>query len=1060
MWNKQRFRRIIVLVFVIALLSSLSLSVSVVSAQSDTGGACSLPTNEISGQAGFQPGALAGFQPGALAGFQPGALSFGADGTLVTPAGLAGFQPGALDADALEAIRQEAEAQRIDPTTFNDLWAALYESATFGNTQTALIIADDFPDNGITGLSLTHGEQVEQVFVDMIVAANAAFGLGEPGLLENVDIYRVDVTSQGVFVPISDGLGLEDLSVVSFAPVTVSGYPASLNVVRSSVTDDAGNLIGGIAKRVDDTIDELKQYMVYDSFVFNFSVGLVPCEAQDVPTGTEGKTIDWDIDEFASSDGATTETEIPLIVVEPTHSVSGESMENTLALVLNSGKDSNRYFLLNGDRYDLLTSGNTIVGNEQTVLFSANGGSVYWFNGRQRIGVRSAGERGGDRDSIQPGEQLILDLEPEAENMMVKVQGDAEVIADFFFRGTLVDTISMMNSGVNVLTFTPEFVFDQVVLSAASGAYGIKSNSRGRGEYALFFNLFTVEFEDPTPFQYFLDELGLTPQEAIFVLNTLLRTYDDPNLDDVALLRDMLNKHLAQCAAPGGVDFVPVAAAGNSRLLLGEAPLAPASWYNMIGISALLGFGDGDAVYPETNVIDLVNIALSGDRATFSMTGDLSVPGAWNFFGFDADGNPLFGAGTSYAAPHASAVASIISLGGGRFNCGTTSDIKVPVTQNLLALDYLPDNDPITSTNLQYDFTYDDDDTEYEGPGDPPVCEDVEATIWVGQNNIIQSTNPAQHGMEYTGTLMGTNQNDIIVGTAGDDIIYGDEGQDFICGQDGNDTIYGGEGIDILYGGSGHDHMDGGNAIDTLYGGMGDDYLNGNHGSDMIYPGAGNDTIVAGEGQDTVSYAGAVGAIIAVLDTTMSEIPYYPYVLEYPAMGALYSAAYTTLDVSFESVDTLFDVENIIGSNFNDIIYGDWMANVLDGGGGHDLIFGGGGNDQILGENGNDKLIGDSGSDTIYGGDHGDLICGDAAYYDYEEDYLVCEGSEYESEIPTIIVPEDDDDVSEYCEGNNCDLIYGGNGPDVIDGGPGADTIFGGEGDDTINGDESDYIEE
>ena len=98
----------------------------------------------------------------------------------------------------------------------------------------------------------------------------------------------------------------------------------------------------------------------------------------------------------------------------------------------------------------------------------------------------------------------------------------------------------------------------------------------------------------------------------------------------------------------------------------------------------------------------------------------------------------------------------------------------------------------------------------------PPVCLGSTATIWVDGANVVHSTNPAQNSLPYGGTLLGTNQSDVIVGTNGNDIIYGNQGQDVICGLDGDDTIFGGEGSDQIDGGAGND---------TIFGDTGPDQL-------------------------------------------------------------------------------------------------------------------------------------------------------------------------------------------------------------------------------------------
>lgn len=64
--------------------------------------------------------------------------------------------------------------------------------------------------------------------------------------------------------------------------------------------------------------------------------------------------------------------------------------------------------------------------------------------------------------------------------------------------------------------------------------------------------------------------------------------------------------------------------------------------------------------------------------------------------------------------------------------------------------------------------------------------------------------------------------------------------------------------------------------------------------------------------------------------------------------------------------DILYSVENIFGSDYNDIIHG---HTILD-----NTLWGGLGDDTLYGEGGNDTLVGGAGRDTIYGGEGNDLI--------------------------------------------------------------------------------------
>ena len=126
----------------------------------------------------------------------------------------------------------------------------------------------------------------------------------------------------------------------------------------------------------------------------------------------------------------------------------------------------------------------------------------------------------------------------------------------------------------------------------------------------------------------------------------------------------------------------------------------------------------------------------------------------------------------------------------------------------------------------------------------------------------------------------------------------------------------------------------------------------------------------------------------------------------------------------------LRSVENVVGSDGDDTIFGNGEANKLTGRGGNDRIDGGGGDDTITGGGGENRLSGGAGIDTITGGSSSDTIDGGAG-----NDNIKSGGG--------------NDKVS---GGAGDDTIDAANGNDTIDGGDGADTITGGAGDDNISG--------
>ncbi len=200
--------------------------------------------------------------------------------------------------------------------------------------------------------------------------------------------------------------------------------------------------------------------------------------------------------------------------------------------------------------------------------------------------------------------------------------------------------------------------------------------------------------------------------------------------------------------------------------------------------------------------------------------------------------------------------------------------------------------------------------------------------------------------------LTGSDQGDVLTGNGQVNVIRGGSGPDLIDGNSGNDLLYGEGGPDELRGGPGNDLLDGGNAGDIL---RGDD---------------GDDTIVGGDAVDTVSYKNATVGVTVDLGTGT-------------ATG--------------QGNDTIAnDVEDILGSQQDDFLYGDAQDNKIQGRGGDDTIYGRNGNDDlrgngkhdtIFGGNGDDRVHGGSGADTLTGGADDDLMIGSSGSPDH------CDGS-------------------------------------------------------------------
>ena len=120
-----------------------------------------------------------------------------------------------------------------------------------------------------------------------------------------------------------------------------------------------------------------------------------------------------------------------------------------------------------------------------------------------------------------------------------------------------------------------------------------------------------------------------------------------------------------------------------------------------------------------------------------------------------------------------------------------------------------------------------------------------------------------------------------------------------------------------VFGGAGNDQIEGGRFADSLFGGAGNDTLRGGAGNDFLQGGGGNDVTDGGSGIDTVSFAD-IGSAVTV---------------DLAAGQAQYSAPSGAL-----IVDELISLENVIGSDNDDVLIGDSQNNVLTGGAGGDTF--------------------------------------------------------------------------------------------------------------------------
>ena len=173
---------------------------------------------------------------------------------------------------------------------------------------------------------------------------------------------------------------------------------------------------------------------------------------------------------------------------------------------------------------------------------------------------------------------------------------------------------------------------------------------------------------------------------------------------------------------------------------------------------------------------------------------------------------------------------------------------------------------------------------------------------------------------------------------------------------EGNDDLYGGLGDDIMYGIGGND---------KVYGGAGNDYMTGDDGNDTLDGGAGNDTMYGGNNNDTF--------VVTNLNNAAGDKIYGGLMTDTLDLSALAGVSNVVVNLatgSFtatgaSSITTILEVENVIGTAFNDTITGSALSNTFFGGAGDDSMTGGDGTDKFYGGTGNDTFFTNSSTEHV-----------------------------------------------------------------------------------------------
>jgi Ca2+-binding RTX toxin-like protein len=370
-----------------------------------------------------------------------------------------------------------------------------------------------------------------------------------------------------------------------------------------------------------------------------------------------------------------------------------------------------------------------------------------------------------------------------------------------------------------------------------------------------------------------------------------------------------------------------------------------------------------------------------------------------------------------------------------------------------------------------------------DAPGALPIPENLatandDMLIGTSNDDLID-------GLTGNDTISGLAGNDELIGGAGNDTLDGGTGNDTLNGNAGADTLRGGAGDDVLLGGGGTDVIDGGAGNDTnsfadiaadttasiadgtavyggvsesftnienLTGGSGNDSLTGDANANVLDGGAGNDTLIGGGGADTLTggagddvLAGGGGADVIDggegVDTNSFEGIGLGVTATVNADGTG-TAAYGMVSETFAGI------ENLRGSDNDDVLIATGAAaNMIEGGAGDDLIAGGGGTDVLDGGEGNDtNSFQGIGADVT-----ASLVDETAEYGMVSETFTNFENLTGGSGNDTL-TGDMNANFLDGADGN--DTLIGGGGADTLTGGAGDDILAGGGGQDVIDGGE------